>query len=499
MNKGILVKVVVVLLVAVLVHSVFWFFKTGQLEKHLNNFVAENGATVSVAEMKVTGYPLSQKVVIKDLKFTIPNSAFSKYQIIAKSLEATSGIFSNNFMVELLDKITLQDAEGGVANVEFNQNPQISFSILDGIVSNFSYSDNGYRVFDVDKNIIYGAASSSVTLNSTIDSNDQITSKLMASVKEIEGFDILDIYRNSSEKKIIDGIKTGEISIGGGASAAMIGSDPAAFNPAAAAGATNPAAVATSPAAPVAAPAVAPVVAVASAAVPVPAAAPVAAAGAVPAVAPVAPANGAAPVVVTASTDGTAPKVDVASVVAKNDVVKSNLTVDIEYVLTPTKNEQQSTVPLDPAQMQEAATQYSRAVKVNNIEFSNSLYKIALNGQVNYFQDDNLPSGFITVKVENLDNLTSHVATGFTQIADQKQAIPDVQSADLSAQSSQSQGTAYQSFLKKVAVGIPSVSKELSAKNQLSKDTVAVFDMRREKNLEFVINETPLREVLGKF
>lgn len=467
MNKGILVKIAVILLVAVLVHSVFWFFKTGQLEKHLNNFVAENGATVSVAEMKVTGYPLSQKVVIKDLKFAIPNSAFSKYQIVAKSLEATSGIFSNNFIVELTDKVTLQDADGNVTNVEFNQNPQISFSILDGIISNFSYSDNGYRVFDIDKNIIYGSSSSSITLNSTIDSNDQITSKLVASVKEIEGFDVLDIYRNSSEKKIIDGIKTGEISIGSGASAAMISSDPAVFNSAAAIVAAAP--IAAAPA-PIAAPA-----------------APVSAA-----------ADPALTNVAAAATDG-ASNVDVASVVAKNDVVKSNLMIDIEYVLTPTKNEQQSTVPLDPAQMQEAATQYSRSVKVNNIEFSNSLYKIALNGQVNYFQDDNLPSGFITVKVENLDSFNSHIATGFTQIAEQKQAIPEVQSADLSAQSSQSQGEAYQNFLHKVAVGISGVSKELAAKNQLSKDAIAVFDMRREKNLEFVINETPLREVLGKF
>jgi hypothetical protein len=66
-------------------------------------------------------------------------------------------------------------------------------------------------------------------------------------------------------------------------------------------------------------------------------------------------------------------------------------------------------------------------------------------------------------------------------------------------QSEQSQGTVYQDFLKKISAGLPNVSKELAAKNQLSKDNTAIFDMRREKNLEFVINETPLREVLGKF
>lgn len=474
MNRSILVKLVVVLLVAVLVHSVFWFFKTGQLEKHLNNFVAENGANVAVGEMKVTGYPLSQKVIIKDLKFSIPNPAFSKYQIVVKNLEATSGIFSSDFTVELKDKVILQDAEGNIGNVEFAQNPQIAFSILDGIVNRFSYSDIGYRVFDIDKNVLYAAASSVVNLDSSIDSSDQITSKLVVTVREIEGLDILDIYRNSSEKKIIDGIKTGEISIGGGATTAMISSDPAAV----AAAASIPPVVLV-PAAPVAPGAVA------------------SAPGAV-ATATVTLDAAAAPVVAVDATNSAAPAIDVANVIAKNEVIKSTLLVDIEYVLTPTKNEQQATVPLDPAQMQEAATQYSRVVKVNNIELSNSVFKILLNGQVNYFQDDNLPSGFLTIRVESLDRLADHIKVGFTQIGEQKQIIPEVQSSDLSSQS-QSQGTAYQDFLKKVAAGISSVSKELAAKNQLSKENVAVFEMRREKNLEFVINETPLREVLGKF
>lgn len=477
MNKSILIKAVVVLLVAVLVHSVFWFFKTGQLEKNLNNFIAENAATISVAEIKVVGYPLSQKVIVKDLKFAIPHAAFGKQQIIIKNMEAVSTIFSSDFVVEIMDKITTQDSENNSGLVEFNQNPQISFSVADGIIAKFNYSDNGYKIFDVDKNIIYSAASSTITIDSTIDDNDQVVSKILVTAKDIEGFDVLDIYKNSSEKKVIDGIKTGEILIGGGANNALISSEPF-VDPALPAGIVAPAVVAPSVVAPA-------VVAPVTAAAQDPAkAAEVAAVGSVDA--SVAGSIAAAPI-------------DVASVVAKNDVIKNNLSIDIEYTLTPTKNEQQSSVPLDPTQIQEVTTQYSRTVKINNIEFSNSLYKISLNGQSNYFQDDSLPSGFVTIKVENIDKLTAYIAAGLTQIAEQKQAIPEIQSSDLAVQSLQSQGTAYQEFLKKVVIGLPNVAKELAAKNQLSKDNNAIFDMRREKNLEFVINETPLREVLGKF
>ncbi len=475
-----IVKVAVVLLVAVLVHSVFWFFKTGQLEKHVNNFVAENSGNVSIAEIKVSGYPFSQKVTISELKFSIPNPAFSKYQVVVKQLEAKAGIFNNNFTVELVDKVAVQDADNNMGSVEFAQAPQIAFSLARGMIAHFSYSDSGYRVFDIDKNVVYAASSSSVTLDSAVDANEQITSKLNVAVKDIEGFGILDIYKNSSEKKIIDGIKTGEIVIGGGAGAALIGTDPsiqaASIAPAMAAAnaaavvpaAGSPAVAAVNPATPAADAAAAPVVADAASN---------------PATVASAPADAVAAALAAASAD---------------NVVKSNLMIDFEYILTPNKNEQQATVPLDPTQMQDAVVQYSRAIKINNLEFSNPLYKITINGQVNSFQDDNTLSGFVTVRVENIAALANYISTGFTQLAEQKQIMPEVQSSDLSAQSP-SQGTAYQDFLKKISAGIISVSTELSAKNQLTKDNVAVFDMRREKNLEFVINETPLREVLGKF
>jgi hypothetical protein len=549
MNRSVLIKLVVVLLVVVLVHSVFWFFKTGQLAKHVNNFISENSSNVSAAEVKVVGYPFSQKVIIRDLKFTLPNAAFGKYQIIVKSLEAKAGIFASDFTVEIMDKVSVQDVDNNIGSVEFNQNPLISFSIAEGIIAHFSYSDTGYRVFDADKNIIYSAASSTVNLQSTIDSNDQITSKLTVAVKDIEGFDVIDIYRNSSEKKIIDGIKTGEISLGGGTAVAV----DASGNPVVAASVASSAVVpavsgatastqqantapsaptiaqnnAASPTVPAAAvktgvattPAVAinaatttnstattdaaPAASATAAATPAANAQASAANNAVTAPAPAtAPSDANTASMAAASTDKASDKamtIDVASVVAKNDVVKNNLMIDIEYILTPTKNEQQATVPLDPSQIQESATQYNRVVKVNNIELSNSLYKISLNGQVNYFQDDNMPSGFITVRVENLDKLTSYISTNFNQLAEQKQMISDVKSADLSLQPSQTQNAAYQDFLKKIASRVDDVAKELSAKSQLSKDNIAVFDMRREKNLEFIVNETPLREIVGKF
>jgi len=464
MNKSLTIKLAITFVVIILVYSVFWFFKAGQLEKHINNFIAENSANVSAAEIKVSGFPFSQKITIKDLKFTIPNPAFSKHQIIAKHIEAKSAIFGDEFEVELVEKPTTQSLDGKAGTIEFTQVPQIKFTISNGMISHFSYQDLGYRVLDSEKNIIYSASSTIVKIESAIDSNEQITAKLNVNIADIENFGILEIYKNSSEKRIIDAIKTGEIAIGNNAA-----SDVSATSSL-------------------------PSVAVVSGASVQPATAVVAAAATVD-----------AKQEVVQPVDSVPAVQDVSTLVAatQNEAVKSNLIVDFEYIFTPIKNEQKANVPLDPSQLvQESNLQYNKSLKINNLEFSNSLYKIAINGQVNFFQDDSMPSGFVTVRADNATSLINYLSKGFDQMAsdDVKQADVSVQqTADLSAQATSPQNEAYKNFLKKIIAGLSSVSLELAGKNQLSKDNSEVFDIRREKNLEFVINETPLREVLGKF
>ena len=221
MSKSIVIKSGIILLVLGAIHSVFWFFKTGQIEKQVNNFISENSAYVSSGEVAVSGFPLAQKVSIKDLKFTLPNPALNKYQITVKSLEATAGIFNNNFSVVLLEQVLVQDNENTNSGyVEFSKEPEITTSISDGMISKFSYLDSGYRVLDAEKNVIYAASSSTFSVESSIEEGDKIKTKIIANLKDIEGFDIINAYKNSSEKKIIEGIKTGEITIGNNAASA---------------------------------------------------------------------------------------------------------------------------------------------------------------------------------------------------------------------------------------------------------------------------------------
>ncbi len=478
MNKTIIVKSSVILVVLGVAHSVFWFFKTGQIEKQINNMISENSSYMSAGEVSVSGFPLNQKISVKDLKFSIPNPAFSKYQVTITNLEANSGIFSNQFSVSKIEQVSVLDTDSNISGlVEFNNQPEISATISDSMITKFSYKDLGHRVTDADKNTIYTSGSAEFSLESNQEENEQIKTKVLATIKDIEGFDLLSVYKNSSEKKVIEGIKTGEITIGNSTNPSAPASD--VVNTSASAPATTT--------------------------------------------------SNQNPSTTNTTTDSSGVTSQDLTPAPSMNMVKSNFIFDAEYLSTPVQNGD-TQVQNDPTQIQETPVQYSKSVKINNLEFSNPLYKILVNGQIDSFQDDSLPSGSVTVKIEKSESLITYVKNGLTQIAEKKKEEPaTVQSADLNASNSIPASTStattetaattpatpsaenntnnqpiveedpYQIFLKRFVSGLEPIAKELSAKNPLSKDDVAVFDIRREKNLDFLINETPTREILGKF
>jgi hypothetical protein len=187
MKKGLIIKLAIVLVVLVLSYCVFWFYKAGQSEKQINKFIADNSAHISAGEISVSGFPVGQKIVISDLKITIPVNLIAKRQITVKQLEATSGIFSNDFVVNLVDVVKIQDLEnsGDVFDVEFVSKPEIMVSLLGGSIAKLQYNDAGFKILDTEKNIVNSSLGLSVLSENSVDETDKRINKINISFKEI--------------------------------------------------------------------------------------------------------------------------------------------------------------------------------------------------------------------------------------------------------------------------------------------------------------------------
>lgn len=577
--KTIAIKVLLVLVTLAILYSVFWFFKIGQFEKQINRFVGDNSSNVSIGGFEVSGFPFSQKVTISNLRFSLPTAALNHHQIIVSGLEISGGIFDSVFDVNITGSVSVQDQKGGSFGLSFNSKPQIKIAVLDGFLSSFSYQDNGHKVVDGAKNVIYSAASSSVTVDSAHSSDGKITFTISSNVKEVENFGVLNIYKNAFEGKLIDAIKTGQVAIVDnqvepsldpnavnvapnveGASAPAVAAPNA---PTAVAAATDSAAVAnkvnaaqmpevkaaaTKPE--IAAPASvknAPQVAVAAAlpqkAAPLPANVAAAKSEAAPAVAmplPIAANNKKPEAEKAANQAAAAPAAvkptDVANEVVDNNAstivnqaleavatpsVKTSFSLTAQYILSPGASNQ--LVPVNVAQMQENNSQYSKSLKITNFLITNSLYAISINGEINILPDDTMPSGGISLRIEKFSDAISYAIEAINKISQKafSDAVNEALPIDAAAQSSTSpeagaapslavenaqsvvqdfaNDEAYHNFLNRISPNFADVVKQVAAKNPVSKEEVAQFDIRREKNLEFLVNETPMREILGKF
>ncbi|MFM7557278.1 MAG: hypothetical protein ACKO46_01750, partial [Alphaproteobacteria bacterium] len=213
MKKGLIIKLAIVLIVIGLSYCVFWFFKAGQTEKQINKLIGENSNHLTIGEVSVAGFPLNQKITINDLKVTIPVNLVSKKTFILKKIEATASIFSNEFQINILDVVKTQDAEGDIYDIEFANQPEITLSLNDGFVSNFKYTDGGFKVLDGEKNIVNSTKGTTLTSETSIDESEKKTSKISIALNEVEGYALVDFYKNIIEKKVIEGIKTEEIKV----------------------------------------------------------------------------------------------------------------------------------------------------------------------------------------------------------------------------------------------------------------------------------------------
>jgi len=509
MKKGLIIKLAIVLVVLVLSYCVFWFYKAGQSEKQINKFIADNSANISAGEISVSGFPVGQKIVISDLKITIPVNLVAKRQITVKQLEATSGIFSNDFVVNLVDVVKIQDLEnsGDVFDVEFVSKPEIMVSLLGGSIAKLQYNDAGFKILDTEKNIVNSSLGLSVLSENSVDETDKRINKINISFKELEGYSVFDFYKNVLEKKVVEGIKTEEIKVNVNPvvdqaniqqMTAPLSQDQAMVMqnnelqqvpvvvpqiPA------NDGAEAVARANAMANQVVANNQAQAQAVQPQP----------TPDLTPpVQVDNGQVPPVPT-NVDPNAP---IAPEVPLDAIVKNNITIDIVITLTPSvKQEQSETPPADPTQIQELPVQYVQNIKINNVELSNSLYKINVTGDVVNSSDDNYPSGGITVKVEKITNLVTQLRSQFKKLAESKKPSVPLNGTDLVNDQTQQQNQVqnYDIFLNNISEKLTNVSNEISSKNSVSKDEIVQFDVRREKNLEFLVNEVSVREIVGKF
>ena len=610
MNKAPAIKLGIIFLVITVSYSFFWFVRTGQTEKKINNLISKNSSSTSASSVSVSGFPFSQKITISDLKFNIPS--ISKYQVTVKKLEANTGIFSKSFSANILEQVTVFDNDSNtIRNIEFKESPKISISFNNEGISSFNYQDSGYTILEDQKPTFYSSSSNIIKMETLETANNQVALKFNIDIKDMEGVNLASIYQNVFEKKITEGIKTGEITIGNNINNAINSS--LLINPEqqVATGSQINSINSTinsqinSQAIPPIKPELKPAIELGSNSninnsqvapqqvasnnninpninpnnnsgtlnnnqpINPQEAVKIASQSGSPALAQqvttafnnsptinsnapavnsvdVAPnsANNASAIANNTNGQGEQPKIIIepskqnskfnlsldfvytvinsseSTAKKENNIKTANAQPTTEQPIPTTNNVNASnanptpsdvnnippvpavannqntpapTLPeISPAHKSEIGTNSGYSIKINNFELSSNEIKFTANGQIDNFIDDNSPSGSVTLKIDKFPSFNTAISSAVESI---KSNIMAKQNKGLSQQNN----VPYDNFLNKINEKLFLILEEISKKNALTKPETAVLEIRREKNLEFIINETPMREVAGKF
>lgn len=443
--KSIISKLIILLIVAFTAISVFWFFKTSSVKKHILALTKSSNGTIVAGSLSVTGFPLKQQVTVEELRFNIspfnflPESSLSslpgnlisnnKYQIQIKKLTASASIFSGDFKIDSLEDVAIRDQSGMVNGIQFNQAPVASFSISSGIFSKLSYQDSGYKILDAGKNVLFENGNSLITFESSAEGDKQ-RHKVKAEFKDVGGLsfshDMGTVAPAPSQNPNADLAKAVEDAV-----------------------AQVPAPTEAQP---------------------------------VPVVAPV-----------------PAP-------VAPNSLVKKSFSLEAEYVVVnapAVASAPSADVP--PVNVPVAADDKAiESIHIKNFEIVSPLYKVSIYGEVKPLVKDGSMLN-LSAKIEKLDNVLTYIKRSIVNIPSSDSAnkidnVNDIDNTQVEAATtvSPSDSTGIPAATQKPEADVGAIIKDLSRKNAATNDEVAMFDFRQEVGKDLMVNEIAMKNIVNQ-
>ncbi len=530
-NKNSAIKIAIAVVLLAIIYIGIWFFQASKIEQIANQYLKNHSETITAESVSVSGFPLQKKLEIVNLKVGLTNKfnkkdllQQEKHYILVKKIDAISGVFSSDFEVAFDEDVTLVENVNAKDNVlfslSFNSVPKASFKIDQGYITNFDYQDQGFKMKDSAKNDVLEAKSNSLKITVakeeekdkikiTLNSNS-INAPLFSKIfKENILTSFIGNENNIINLKNIGSVATADIL--NTPAGEPVKADALEVKENNVATAQDRSAVISPVATPVATP--------------------VAGSG---------PVNNPANPVVPAK--GNIDEIAKITQEINQVPLESSLTIDLDLELA---NSKEVLLPVPPVANSNNSKVDDKVkahkVLINKMELKNAQFAFSINGQVQLASDDTKPFGSVTLKLENFQNVKNIVANIFGIVSNQnsqnnifQESVPVSQNSlsqnSLSPDSAKPNAVNPQQTIESKIVTSPEAIKtntateegktpvgsqvenpifatisvlfsaieENARKNPLTQENLLVFDITREKNIEFIINETPTREILGK-
>ncbi len=525
MLKKFIARLIVFVIALCISYTGFWFFKANEIKARIIGILQDNAFYISSKSVAVEGFPLNNRVLISDLSFSAPTDILSSHKFNIKSLELVSELFSNEFIVKNIKDISYDNESGLNGVLSFNQNPEITLEILGSKSLSFKYRDQGFKIVsNLDKSTIYEADSTDLIIDSKINESGKITADLRVNIAKANSVNLTNLYLNGLQNDIIEAFSKGDLRI---ISNKIDNLDDAEdyildnINNSEVALKYEPISEHNS------------------------------------VIENPIKLNPEDTIIEEMAMESIIEESDkdlfkkpsdsfkgIAQVEEKdNDVIKkineieSDIVIDLSYILTPNKTNIENTTESDPTKIKSIPVKYNKLLQLKELTITNNLYSFLISGSMQTYLDDDRFSGVIDVEIDGLTILTNYIIKSSSDLANKNLSSNDNKYGQfLSRISNKIESIIDNLFFDDLALDdknsevvnqqdiennptteeIKQISKEdiiqgdlleikpsmanniepekegynLKKKNELS------FTISRDKNLEYMINDVPLRQIV---
>jgi hypothetical protein len=447
-------KIIIALLVSVtLALFGFYFFQDYQIKKQIRAIVTENKNRVSFEEISTSGLPTAKQITIKNLSYTAPSGETMIFEKITGETKA----FSTTFSISNIGRIKVKTPKDNSTYVtEFNPDSKIIISTSDDKLSNIDFTTSGYKILDEDGKIF-----------TTFEAKDLKTSLSISDMSQYK--------YNDSGFKILD--KNGKVIFEGESTFIDLkwSSNDKDYTASLDANFKNFEYNDLSSLYKIISKKIIPEEQQA---------------------------------IEDEQTD---------KAISQKTTNKNSFAISTKFTISKNDDKLINLLPEDQmnqlpeemkTQFQKKPTPYNVTLTLQNLEFFNSLYKISLNGSVYTYAEDNLPSGLLSLRLENFDNLINSINESMdemTKVAETKKLSlspdNDLPNEEITNSITANNSEPREELNNDVPQELITFIKDLANKNAASQENVLIFDFKREKGDGFnlLINEEPLAQIMMEF
>ena len=198
-----------ILAIFLILYSTFWYYKANSIKSDIYNIINKN-QNLSVNNVAISGYFSDKKVTISGLTISLPQKITAGNIIIGK-LQLKYSSEDEKFKLVEIKNINFRHFDGAISNITPNKDIDMKLTLLNRGSYQLNYKDNGHKLSTSISDKVKSIDSLILNIAHNVNGSEVLTNIRLNISNNL--VNLLNIYKNSLADYLIKNIENNELTI----------------------------------------------------------------------------------------------------------------------------------------------------------------------------------------------------------------------------------------------------------------------------------------------